>query len=268
MDLLKEFIRSKIMDWVVLKFGPTGFWLVNNPFAFLTVAMLGFVGWCSWVVVKDWITRPKLSPILDHNENRIEVPVMKGKVVLFLFVTTFCVVAVAYGQYKYSIRSAALDNPYVNIFNWTPPRASGNYLLMDFTIVNPTFAPAKDSATAGYIFVEPDISESSEKQAMLKFQNVLDSLKGITPPSFTLGPRQRITYTFHSQVIVENPVGDIGDFLPTMEDVYSGKKSLYALAITRWTNHGVQQERHFCQAIKALVRGSPPARKGCTNYND
>jgi hypothetical protein len=176
-----------------------------------------------------------------------------------------CIAVVSYGQVKYSKVRSALDTPYVNIFNDTPPQVGrANYLTMTIYVSNATYAPALDSATVGHLYVLPDISPMSEQSAIGDFKTDVADIKA-EPYGFTLGPRQRATYYIWGPPVYEQP---LNEYSVTADDLLNGKKAIYAVVATKWRDHGALRERHFCQAMRALRKGGPLYRETCRLFND
>jgi hypothetical protein len=100
-DLLKDFLTGRLVEWGIERLGWLGTFLLNNPFAFLTLTVLVIIVWFAFVLARDYFKPARHSPILDVNENPIPQEISRK---FMLIGISFCVVVgilVAYGSIRF-----------------------------------------------------------------------------------------------------------------------------------------------------------------------
>ena len=100
LDLVKESVRSKIMEWALIHFGRLGRILVGNPFFLLTAALIGIGIWVLWIVLKARFVSE--STVLGSSGEKLYRPQVSTRFVAGAFtVTLLSLSCVAYGAYSY-----------------------------------------------------------------------------------------------------------------------------------------------------------------------
>ncbi|HWY70792.1 MAG TPA: hypothetical protein VNX88_19140 [Terriglobales bacterium] len=103
-DIFKEHIRAKIMDWIVERFGGFGHWLLNYPVAFVTLAMgVAFI-YLAWIVIAEAFSVPKKSERLtDLYNNPISVPprITKRWGLAFAFTVLLMATGIIYAAFTF-----------------------------------------------------------------------------------------------------------------------------------------------------------------------
>lgn len=105
-DLLKEHFRIKLVDLLLGNLGPTGRWLLLNPFALLTVSTIGVIVVLIGITLKgSGVGRPPdESTIVDPSSQRpfpLPPTITKGRSVTFSMMAFTVVLLIAYGMYKF-----------------------------------------------------------------------------------------------------------------------------------------------------------------------
>jgi hypothetical protein len=100
LDIVKEAVRSRIVDWILTHLGHLGRLLMGNPFFLLTVALIGVGVWVLWVVVKTRFISE--SAIVGSKGEKLYRPEMSTRFVAGTFtVTLLSLSCAAYGAYRY-----------------------------------------------------------------------------------------------------------------------------------------------------------------------
>lgn len=159
------------------------------------------------------------------------------------------------------------ERAYLNISNQSPPIVDENrYLEMEFTVTNPTGFPAREAAHIDQLWIEPDISEKSERDAFGVFMdNVRETMKTPPPKFLTIGPHQKLSFVVVGPTIYR--AGEFGPGFPTDEELRTGKRVVFAFVLFRWLDGAGIHERHFCQAMFNDKNGLTH-RIVCRDFND
>jgi hypothetical protein len=100
-DLLRQHYADEIMSWLLRHFGKVGSWLLGNPFALLTIALIVVVAWVLWVALNEAISQSE-SSLVGPRKEKLYIPRFSTEFIAGVFVVGLCVIiAVAYGAYRY-----------------------------------------------------------------------------------------------------------------------------------------------------------------------
>jgi hypothetical protein len=101
LDIVKEFLRAKMMDWLYERFGSFGQWLLNYPLNGLTISLVAALLFLMMLVVWESGTR-KLSPILDTSARPYEMQgISNAWGVGFPLIVIIIVSSLSYGTFRY-----------------------------------------------------------------------------------------------------------------------------------------------------------------------
>jgi hypothetical protein len=100
-DILKEFVRGKLMDALYDQLGGFGLWLKAYPLAFFTVGLCSVIAWLAIITVRE-SRKPRHSIICDEQA----VPYTRNKVsrrwaYSFVALASVCTAALLYGTFRY-----------------------------------------------------------------------------------------------------------------------------------------------------------------------
>jgi hypothetical protein len=112
LEILREYLRSKAMDWVLEKIGGVGsigLWVATYPFALLTIAVVGAIFWLIWITLRDPDER-KDAVILDSSGNAYQ-PQRLSRTWRrwFAVAAVICILFVGYGGYVYLTKIPLLE---------------------------------------------------------------------------------------------------------------------------------------------------------------
>ena len=101
LDLVREYFRAQLMNWIAGRLGPFGNWLSGNPSALFTLAVVLVLMWFVVLLVQERIWPKVGGLILDHNERPVLVRPSSKFIAYsasFLVVVT---VVIGYGWWSY-----------------------------------------------------------------------------------------------------------------------------------------------------------------------
>jgi len=106
-DLLKDILKEKLVEWGLERLGWSGRFLIDNPFAFLTITVVGIILWFAFLLAKEHLSPTRSSLILDKDENPI--PARPGPVFTIIGISTCLLICatVGYGAYKFHLTEKA-----------------------------------------------------------------------------------------------------------------------------------------------------------------
>jgi hypothetical protein len=102
LDLLKEHLRVKAMDWLFSKLGTVGTWVRNYPPALFSLGLAAALLWLASAAIRESLITSD-SPILNHEGNPYQLKRLSaGWTAIFVVVVLACLSFLAYGGYVWS----------------------------------------------------------------------------------------------------------------------------------------------------------------------
>lgn len=137
-DLIKEYVRGKVMEWAVSRVGAAATWFFGDPFSFMTLTAI-----VALVVLAVMVARevPTQSPILrDEQTYYPAANISKGQKRTFYIFVSLVVFLMAFGLYKYATTKALNVIFHRETFGEVRSRHVAASVILDIDIVN-TGAP-------------------------------------------------------------------------------------------------------------------------------
>jgi uncharacterized membrane protein len=120
-DLLKEFVRSKLMDWGFWKLGWVGKWLLENPFGLLTTCIILIILWLTIDVIRKQESSSSSSAILDDRANPFARGLSPRFTLLFCIGSAAVCALIAYGAIEYYSRTQTASGRVHRVTMTMPP---------------------------------------------------------------------------------------------------------------------------------------------------
>jgi hypothetical protein len=100
LDIIKEWARGRMMDWLVVHLGPFGSWFAENPVAFFTLGLFSAGIFLAISVLRNEFN-PPASVIVDVNRRPYVSPPRLKETVITVVCIVGCLGLAGFGTWKY-----------------------------------------------------------------------------------------------------------------------------------------------------------------------